>query len=506
MTEAEPELQNLTPLKQKGGFGGNVLKLAGGTTFAQVLELLLAPILSRLYSPDAFGVLAVFGSISVIFGIIACLRYEFAIMLPEQEEDAANVLALSLALVLAITGLSAIVITVVKEPLLRLLNAPEVGPYLWLVPLSVLANGGTLALNYWNTRTKHFGRLAAVQVSASLVTNSIQLGVGALAHGNVSGLVGARVLGAVTSSAILGRRIWRDDCSLFKRAIKFRLMSEMALRYRKFPLLDMWGAVLNTISVELPVFFLSIYFNQAVVGFFGLGLRVVQLPITLVGGAISQAFFQRATEINSLNGNLASFTENVYEQLIKIGLLPAALLTLFGQDLTVFVFGAKWAEAGVFMQILALFTFFRFVSAALTILFPVFERQGTGLVAHISLFFSRVVPLVIGGWIGNARLTLGLFAGTGFVVYGVLGIWLLNLAGVKTQRAIGILLRQVIYCIPILGLLEAIKLFFNPSPLIITALCSFALCIYFTVIVLRDSTLRDIVFSIVNRFRRGQVV
>ena len=62
--------------RRKASFAGDVLKLVSGTTFAQLLAILAAPVLTRLYAPDAFGILALFSSITGILGVIACLRYE----------------------------------------------------------------------------------------------------------------------------------------------------------------------------------------------------------------------------------------------------------------------------------------------------------------------------------------------------------------------------------------------------------------------------------------------
>ena len=77
-------------------FAANVLKLVTGTTFAQVIIVLASPLLTRLYGPEAFGFLALFTSITSIIGVIACMRYEMAIMLPKTDEEAANLLGLCL--------------------------------------------------------------------------------------------------------------------------------------------------------------------------------------------------------------------------------------------------------------------------------------------------------------------------------------------------------------------------------------------------------------------------
>ncbi|MGI6455386.1 MAG: lipopolysaccharide biosynthesis protein [bacterium] len=149
-----------SPQIKKSSFAGDVLKLVSGTTFAQGLLVLASPLLARLYAPEDFGVLALYISITSIVGVIACLRYELAIMLPESDGEAANLLGVSLLFTAVITGLSTLVIWLWGESLLLWLNAPGMTPYLWLIPLTILLDGVFHALNYWNSRTKHFGRLS----------------------------------------------------------------------------------------------------------------------------------------------------------------------------------------------------------------------------------------------------------------------------------------------------------------------------------------------------------
>ena len=152
--------QVTSPTHRKTTFMGDVLKLVSGTTAAQVLSVLVTPLLSRLYGPDAFGTLALFMSVTSILGVIACMRYELAIMLPDNDADAVNVLGVSLGFAGLISLLTVPIVIWGREPLLRLLGEPDLAPYLWLIPVMVLVSGISLALNYWNSRTRLYGRLS----------------------------------------------------------------------------------------------------------------------------------------------------------------------------------------------------------------------------------------------------------------------------------------------------------------------------------------------------------
>ena len=219
MTEPETETEQATPIPglKESSFASDVLKLAGGTTLAQVLTVLVAPIVARLYEPGAFGTAAVFASLATVIGVVACLRYELALMLPERDKDAANLLAVSLVSVLAITGLTAILILSAREPIVRLLKAPSLANYMWLLPLVVLANGVFVALSYWSSRTKRFGRLSIAGVSRSVVTNGSQLAMGLTGNADAGALIGSRALSSAITVALLGGQTWRDDRGLFQQ-------------------------------------------------------------------------------------------------------------------------------------------------------------------------------------------------------------------------------------------------------------------------------------------------
>ena len=119
---------------KKESFAFDVLTLAGGTTFAQIITILSVPVLTRLYGPQDFGVWTLYISITSIISVIACLRYEYSIMLPESDEEAVNLLGLSFLAVVFVSGLTLPILWYFKEPIAGILNSQQIGDYLWLVP------------------------------------------------------------------------------------------------------------------------------------------------------------------------------------------------------------------------------------------------------------------------------------------------------------------------------------------------------------------------------------
>ncbi|MBW1834318.1 MAG: oligosaccharide flippase family protein, partial [Deltaproteobacteria bacterium] len=409
--------------KPSSSFASNVLKLVTGSVFAQGLGVLVAPIVARLFAPEAFGVAALFTSITGIMGVVACLRYELAIMLPKTDEEAANLLAVSLFFVFIITGISVLIIFFAGDVIVGLLNSPDLKKYLWLVPITVFVTGIFTALNYWNSRTKHFGRLSIARVVSSVVAQTTKLGAGFA--GFVSGgvLIGTGILGQIVSTVVLGGQIWRDDRHLFKASIRWKKMIAGMKRHKKFPIYNTWSALLNTASQQLPTIMLAFYFSPKIVGFYALGKTVLSMPMNMVGGAVAQVFFQKASEAHNRTGNLSQVVEEVFKRLVSLGIFPILLLTLIGEDFFIVAFGARWAEAGVYMQILGLWIFFQFISSPISTLFAVLEKQHYGLFFNSILLVTRAMSLIIGGMTGDVKFTLFLLASTGVACYGSLCFW-----------------------------------------------------------------------------------
>lgn len=483
--------------KPSNSFSGNVLTLVSGTTFAQSISILAAPILTRLYAPEAFGIVALFASITGILGVVACMRYELAIMLPERDEEAANLLGVSLGFTLLISLLLVPLVWWGRAPLVKWLNAPALANYLWLVPLAVLIHGIFIALNYWNTRTKHFGRLSIATVTSSLTTTPLTLGLGFAGHATAGSMIGAGIAGQAVATSVLGGQIWRDDRSVFIKSIRWRAMWDGMKRHKKFPLISTWSALMNTISAQLPALLLASFFSTTVVGFFALGHRLLSMPMGLIGGAIAQVFFQRAAEAKN-KGTLPVVVGSVFLRLVAIGLFPLLLVMVIGKDIFSVVFGSQWAVAGIYAQILAPWIIFQFISSPISTLFSVLELQGTGLLFNSVLLGTRIATLVIGGFLNSILIALVLFSITGSMLYLYLCLLILQKSGIKLSAIAGDTLKALFIALVALLPVAVLKVY-DIQPVLIAITGCLSILLYYITIFFRDETVRKLVTGIFAR-------
>jgi len=478
--------------ERKRNLTTNVFILLVGTTFAQILGIIVSPILTRLYGPETFGLYAIFFSLTSIISVVVCLRYECAIVLPESDHDAANVLALCFLLILIITLCTIPFILFENTYITQLLNAPDLGKFIWLLPLSILFLGITLALNYWNTRTKKFKRLAANRILNSTTTSGTQLGAGFSGYNTAEGLIYGGIFGQFISSFFLAISIFREDYIFIRKSITRQGISDSLKRYRDFALFDSWAELLNTMSWQLPVFLFAIYFSPVIVGFYSLGLRILQTPMSLIGGSLSQVFYPRAVEAKMEGNTLNILVKNFFEVLVVVGLFPCLLLTLIGGDLFSVVFGEQWREAGVFAQILGIWAFFWFISSPLSTLYYVFEKQKDFSYFTIVNLVTRFGSLMIGGILGSVYIALGLFAVSGIFIYGYLCFVVMKYSGMSWAVVKNILISNFTIFVPF-GIIIVILKILNFSSIIIVVTSFVMAIIYYFYIIRKNSQIREIV-------------
>jgi O-antigen/teichoic acid export membrane protein len=476
---------------QQESFAFDVLTLAGGTTFAQILTILSVPVLTRMYGPEDFGVWALYSSIISIISVIICMRYEYSIMLPELDEDAINLLGVSFLAIGVVTVSTLATIWFFKESIINILNSPQIGNYLWLVPPFVFVNGIFLALNNWNSRTKLFRRLSFSKISSSVSTTAIQIIIGIFKKNSPSGLIIGSLTGQSVATFILGGQIWRDDRNLIRKNLSWKKMHDGLKRYRKFPLVDSWSALMNSISWQLPAFLLAAFFSPAIVGFYSLGFRLLQMPMSLIGSSISQVFFQRASRASS-EGTLSALSENVFRMLVIIGMFPILVLTIVGSDVFTVVFGIAWAEAGVYTQILGFWAFVWFISSPLTGIYLVVEEYHFGFRYNFFNLVTRLFSLTIGGLLGSARMALILFSISGILVYGYLCLKMISYSGVKISRALKIVFSNFILFVPAGIILVALKIA-EINQTLLVVISGMIIGIYYLYILKTDVQIKKIV-------------
>ncbi|MCI0564278.1 MAG: oligosaccharide flippase family protein, partial [Nitrososphaera sp.] len=255
-------------------FVRNVATLTSGQTIAQALTIAASPILTRLFAPDAFGSFGLLVSLSAPLVGISALRYELAVVTARDDTTAANLLVLSCGIVLLISGLSAVLAGLAGDWIAVLVERPDFGALLWWLPVLVLVGGTYQAVSYWSTRRTHYKRIAISRALQSLAALGSQVAAGIAGMGS-AGLVGGRALGSFVAASLLATRMWRDDWTSIKSAIKISGLLKAAKESSQFPKYNAPQNLINSLSRASIPYILAPFFGVEIVGFYYLAERVL---------------------------------------------------------------------------------------------------------------------------------------------------------------------------------------------------------------------------------------
>lgn len=395
-------------IKPKSEFSRNVLTLMTGTTIAQAIPIAISPILTRLYSPEDFGIFAVFSSIVILLCILSAGRYEMAIILPKKNEDANNILILSLVLVSLFSIIVFLLIFTFYDFLISIKILSNLGFYLYLIaPMIFLTSIFQIFYN-WLNRQKEYKKLAiskVTQTSSTAITN-IFLGIKEIL---TNGLIIGQFIGQIITTVYLF--VKTKNTINFNKITNYEIKMLMK-KYSNFPKFDVLSSFLNALSLQLPIILLGFLFTPAVVGLFAFSRRIVGLPITLLSSSVTTVFKQTSTNDYNKYGNCTKIYKKTLISLIKIGILPSIFLFLFAPVLFEFIFGKEWREAGVYTQILVPMFFLRFISSPLTYIFYITNNHKLNLIGQILLLIFSSAGLFF-GYLVNSIITSLLFFAIG---------------------------------------------------------------------------------------------
>lgn len=395
-----------------GSFGRSVVMLASGTAMGQLLLALAVPVLARLYTPADYGALAVYSSTLAVLGVLASLRYEMAIPLPEDDEAAGSLLVLTFVVLAAMAALVSLLVWMGGDAFVTAVKVPALGPYLWLIPLGFLGSGAYQALSYWAIRRRAFGQVARTRLTqgAGQVVTQVAAGI---AGAGAPGLLVGDLIGRVAGGGGLALVAWRERPS--GRVTRASLVGA-AVRYRRFPLLTTWSGVLNVGSLQLPSILFSAGFGAAAAGLYALSFKMLVLPTMLVGQAVGQVFLSRAAACAREPERLRQLTERTALALFACGLPIFGAVGLGGPRLFANVMGAEWEPAGRYAQILAPWFALWLVSSPLSGLLSVREWQGSALAFSAFEFVLRLGALLVGIHRGSPMLAVALLSVSGIVI------------------------------------------------------------------------------------------
>ena len=371
-------------LRPRSEFTRNVLTMMTGATVAQAIPIAISPILTRLYTPEDFGVFALYVSISTMFAVIATGRYELAIMLPKKDEDAVSLVQLSLMITFLIATITLIVVALFNTEITQLLGNPSISNWLYFIPLTVCLTGLYQSLYYWNNRKKKYNNIVISRIAKSGTSSSIQLG-GGMEGVSHCGLIIGEITAQGISSSILVKKAWNNDKVDF---IKIRYIKIIALmkKHKKILYYALPMGLINSASNQIKPLVFSAIFSATIVGWVYMAERIIKAPLSIVSASYSSVFFQQFTNTKK---KVQLYTQS-YLLLLSFSLISLFPIYSHGEPIFEFIFGPDWRKAGEVASALYLMICFSFASSAISTVFTTVNRNEVSLAWQIGYFIGLV--------------------------------------------------------------------------------------------------------------------
>lgn len=368
----------------------NLMLLMSGSIIAQVFPVLVAPILSRLYSPDEFGILGTVVAYSGVLIALGAFRMELGFVFEKKNEKKLELLRFCFQVVSSLAVIS--LFCFLCYYFVRGIEN-KTSSYLFFVPVVFLVSSMILITQHYLNSEKLYKVYSYSQVLRTIFTSVSKL---------VAGFFGFGVLGLVVS-VISGSII--SLFYIFKKTAVFSGMKSIKLtcdtkkswvnKNIKFIKYTAPQDFLNSISSQLPVFILGYYYGVIYVGFYWFCIGFLRLPIAFIGNATRNVFYKEITDnINNISYTYKAFVKaTVYLFLIALPLV--FIVYFFGVDLFIFIFGEKWKVSGEMSKWLVFWVGISLCNIPTVQLFYVFTLQKNLLIYEISLTASRLLVLLL---------------------------------------------------------------------------------------------------------------
>ena len=439
-----------------GGFVKGALTLSFGTLIGQVLVVLSSPLMTRLYSPEEFGIFGLLLSIVASFSLISALRYELAIILPKNDLLAITLLFVSLIFVFAISLLLFIFILVFENQIVQLPNGNELIAFSWLIPLCIFLVGSIKVFVFWNLRINKPSRIAYARITQDSVMVGYQITAGYLLNNNYISLSIGYTLGLFLGLIVIVKHSIKKNISLFKQ-IRLRDIKYVILRYRRFPLFTVWADLANVLSKQLPMILIASFFSPVIAGFYLMANRVANSPVGLISEGTGKSFMSIASKIRDKN-ELSDLSIRVLDLLIKMSVIPFIFIAAFGPELFEILFGEEWTGGGRYFQVLIIQSIAVFIYVPNLTLLAVLEKQELGLYFQVSMFSFTLISLFIGYTQDDSLLAIILYSSSTAFLYFFFGTLILRYAGVNLSICLKKFLTEVLFGSVIFTLIQLYKL------------------------------------------------
>lgn len=321
----------------------NIGVLSTGTLIGHSLSVFSLPLLTRLYTPEDYKLLAVYAALLALGTVVANLRLNLAISKPNENSEAASLLACSLlaALMVAFTTLCILIALYLSG----VLEGWGFWPFSWLIPLGILFSGWYQALLYWSARRQRFTLVATTKATRAASSVGTQTSFAFLGLGSFGLILGHFFFVSVGVFQLL-RACFKFDRQLVN-SINLTSLKNAVIKYRRFITMSVPESLANVAGQQVPILLIASMAVGADAGYLTVGLQVFAIPMILLGQSVHQVFIADAPKRCS-SGAFLAYIQRFLGGLTVVGVFVFGVIYYVVSRYSVSIFGPSWDELSAF--------------------------------------------------------------------------------------------------------------------------------------------------------------
>lgn len=367
----------------------NTSILVSGTVLAQLVPILLQPVIRRFFTPEEFGAYAIYLSIVGILVAFTSFSYDLAIVLPLRKKETINIVGLTVMISFFVNLCIALIIIIWKDRLSNLVGlSSNYSLILYAVPLGTFLLSINQNFYLFLVQSKAFVSASFNKLIRRIIEGASQIIMGFSKF--PLGLVFSDILGNSFNAIAVLYQSYRSGFKL--RWIKRIQLVRVSKQYSDFPKINLLPSVMSACSSLLPAIIINRTYSTEYAGFFDLSKLLLSIPLALVATSLSNVLLQRISFKFQRKESVLADLNPILVVLSIIAVLEIVVIVLFGETIFQYAFGEPWITSGRISKILVWSYSLNFVLSSFTTVFIAFRRLKWFSLWQI-LYFCSIISL-----------------------------------------------------------------------------------------------------------------
>ena len=436
--------------------GALILSIAPFLT--QLLSFIALPLITRLYSPEDFGIYSAVVSVAGVIAIFQGLGYQQAVVLPKDNSIAELIYNFCVSTTLTLSFLYLIIVLLVPEFIIANYVSSSFLEYKFFVFFIILFDGLYRCLLSVNIRNENYKIISLSRVSRAFSNKFIILFLAIVFVSSPSNLIIAELLSSLIVCCVL---YFGVNKLFFTKNINYNILKDILTRYNQFPKFDLPSNILFRSKQAIVIILLLKFYSAEIVGYFGMALLILTIPTTLIGSAVSEVFYKEAATYKS-SKQLKKSTLDLFFTLLSSSVVIFTLIALFSESLIPFFLGNDWSSGSGVIAVLVIVSFSDFLISPFQNIFKILNKQQFIFMHQASSLIMSIFAIWYGAEFDNYIFSFLFYSILNFLIATILLIILFKLIRIKFSLLINIL-KIFLNLIPVLVIYASYSYFFNNS-------------------------------------------